>query len=202
MGIYRHRTIRLGASSHSCTQTHVMRIYRDTGARTHSENPYKDARLCKMFTHRETSSGRAHTSPYIPRHPFLPIPDPVPSLPLPSHLPGPIPSIKLLKQVSQQPGRGKVSVCPSLQPHPSWPSYACPSPHVCARHGMHTLLLHMTPHRDGAHEGDKGLQPATHMSSLGPQTSPSLFVHPTILKLPQNWAVSGCQGWFGTRLVV
>lgn len=88
-------------------------------------------------------TGRAPPSPYTPRHPSLPIPDPVPSLPLPSHLPGPIPSIKLLKQVSQQPGRGKVSVCPSLHPHPAWPSSARPSPRAAARHGVYTLVLHI-----------------------------------------------------------
>ena len=171
-----------GLSSHPCTQTRVMRTYRDTWARTHSENPYKDARLCKMFTHRETSSGRAHTSPYIPRHPFLPIPDPVPPpLPLPSHLPGPIPSIKLLKQVSQQPGRGKVSVCPSLHPHPSWPSSARPPPHAGARHGMYTPVLHIK--MGHMKETKASSQPHT-------RASPSSAVHPTGLRLPQNWAVS------------
>lgn len=198
MGISRHRATGLGASRHPCIQTRVMLTYRDTGARTYSENPYKDACQCKMFTHRETSSGRAHTSPHIPRHPFLPIPDPMPSLPLPSHLPGPIPSIKLLKQVSQQPGRGKVSVCPSLHPHPSWPSSACPSPQTRARHGMHTLLLHMTAQRWGTRRRKASSQP--HTPAPQPQTAPYLSVHP--LDSPKLGSLSGCQGWFGTGLVV
>lgn len=117
----------LGASSRTCTQTRVMHTYRDTRARTHLGNPYKDARLCKTFTHGETSALVAHTHIHTtPRHPFLPTPNPIPSLPLPSHLPGPIPSIKLQKQVSQQPGRGKVSVC--LLPAPTPPGPALPAP--------------------------------------------------------------------------
>jgi hypothetical protein len=72
----------------------------------------------------------AHTHIHTPhRHPILPILTPMPSQPLSSHLPGPIPSIKLQKQVSQQPGRGKVSVRPSSCPLPHHQAlYLSPSP--------------------------------------------------------------------------
>ena len=76
--------------------------------------------------------------------------------PLPSHLPGPIPSIKLQKQVSQQPGRGKVSVC--LLPSPTPPGQLCLSPPPHASMGC-THVRCTGLHRDAAREGDRSLQP-------------------------------------------
>lgn len=89
--------------------THAHRCVSCTPTETHVHTPGN------------LSSGRAHTRSYTPQAARPSPPDPIPSLPLPSHLPGPIPSIKLPKQVSQQPGRGKVSVHLSPHPHPTQP---------------------------------------------------------------------------------
>lgn len=90
-----------------------------TGKNTHREIIQGAHLRCSLMGNFSNRRAHTHTHPYTPKHPFLPIPDP--SLPFPSsHLPGPIPSIKLPKQVSQQPRKGKVSVCPSPCPHPAW----------------------------------------------------------------------------------
>lgn len=71
------------------------------------------------------SSGHAHIHILIPQL-QAPHPGSIPTLPRPSHLPESIPSIRLQKQVSQQPRRGQVSVCPSLCPHPWGPAGSTP----------------------------------------------------------------------------
>ena len=136
-----------------------------------------------------------HTTP---RHPFLPITNPIPSLPLPSHLPGPIPSIKLQKQVSQQPGRGEVSVCLLPAPTPPVPALPAPLP-TPAQECIHFCCTGL--HRDVAHEGDQSRQPAIHMSAPAPQASPPCPnpFHRS-LATPELGSLSGCQGRFGIGL--
>lgn len=73
------------------------------------------------------SSGHAHIHIRIPQI-QAPHPGSIPTLPRPSHLPESIPSIRLQKQVSQQPRRGQVSVCPSPCAHPWGPDG--PAPHT------------------------------------------------------------------------
>lgn len=190
-----HRAIHLEASSHTCTQSHVMRTYRDTWARIH----HWGIRTRTLASVRRSRTGKFHlwsctrTRPHTPRHPFLPIPDPVPSLPLPSHLPGPIPSIKLLKQVSQQAGRGKVSVCPSARPHPAWPGSAHQHPHP--QHQCEAWDAYTSTAQDCT---EMGHMKETRASRQPYTRAPGAPGHPP--RPHPLGSLRGCQEWFGTGL--
>lgn len=133
------------------------------------------------------SSGRAHTHTFIrpTGTPSFPS-DPVPSLPLPSHLPGPIPSIKLQKQVSQQPGRGKVSVCPS--PTPSHLALPAPSLHQCQAGDAHT---------SAACDCTMGHMKETRASTQPHTNTPRHPASSLASGYPKMDSLGGCQAWFG-----
>lgn len=118
------------ASSHTCTQTQVMCTYRASQrARTRLGRSPKGAHPRETSTRgvlqfRSCTSTHPHTSGHRPPVPFL-------DHPPRSHLPGPSPSIKLQKRVSQQPAEGGRGVSAPLSPpppHPTQPGRLCPHP--------------------------------------------------------------------------
>lgn len=187
-----HRAIHLGGPhSHMHTDTGHEHLQRHTG-----KNTLKDACLFRPSRGEgeDFSFVRAHTRPYSPRHPFLPIPDPLP--PLPSHLPGPIPSIKLPKQVSQQPGRGKASVC--LLPTPTRAPAGCarPSPHAgCQARDAYNCC---TGTAQRCSTWRRPSSPASQASPPPPAPCPNPLRGS--LATPELGSLSGCQGRFGSGL--
>lgn len=136
------------------------------------------------------NSGHAHKHILIP-HIQASHPGPIPTLPRPSHLPESIPSIRLQKQVSQQPRRGQVSVCPSLCPHPWGPvGFTCPTPHCYDIQDVH-MSNSMRLHTDRKTGRRPGLLTSPHTRTQGPRhTQPTLDSLSGCQRQVWDWAVT------------